>query len=120
MLRDSPGGPEVVLVHRSRYGDWTFPKGKCEGEEPEEDCALREVEEETGLVCELLGELPSTAYVDGKGRPKQVRYWAMRCVEGAVRPAPPEVDDVVWLALDEARRLLTYERDETVLDAAAR
>ena len=101
VLRDGPDGREVLLIHRHRYGDWTLPKGKCEPDEPDEDCALREVEEETGLVCELLDELASTEYVDGKGRPKRVRYWAMRVVGGELRPAPPEVDEVL---LGPARR----------------
>ena len=58
--RSGDRGLEVLVVHRPAYGDWTFPKGKCERGESDEDCALREVEEETGLVCELEVELPST------------------------------------------------------------
>ena len=117
MLRDGPDGRDVLLIHRLRYGDWTLPKGKCDPDELDEDCATREVEEETGLVCELLHELPSTSYVDGKGRPKRVRYWAMRPVGGELRPAPPEVDEVRWTPIHEAAGLLTYERDTALLDA---
>jgi 8-oxo-dGTP diphosphatase len=113
-------GPEVLLIHRPRYDDWTLPKGKCHRGESDEDCALREVEEETGLACTLGTELPSTEYVDPKGRPKRVRYWAMRVVEGDPRPAPPEVDDVRWVTAAEASTLLSYEHDVTVLDAAVR
>jgi 8-oxo-dGTP diphosphatase len=58
VVRDAPGGPEVLVVHRPEYDDWTFPKGKAEPGETDEACALREVEEETGLVCELESELP--------------------------------------------------------------
>ncbi len=116
LCRRATAGDEVLLIHRSRYGDWTLPKGKCEPDERDEDCALREVEEETGLVCALETELPSTRYTDGRGRPKCVRYWAMRVVGGELRPAPPEVDEVRWLPLDEARALLTYEHDRAVLD----
>ncbi len=104
VLRDGPGGREVLLIHRRRYGDWTLPKGKCDPGEPDVDCAVREVEEETGLVCELLDEVGSTEYVDGKDRPKQVRYWAMRVVGGELRPAPPEVDEVLWVPLGQARK----------------
>src|SRR3989442_274166 len=82
VLRDG----RVLLVHRPRYGDWTFPKGKALPGESDEDCALREVEEETGLRCELGEELPATAYVDGMGRPKRVRWWRMRPVGGAFMP----------------------------------
>ena len=111
---------EVLVIHRARYGDWTLPKGKCEPGETDEACALREVEEETGLVCELQGELPSTEYRDGKGRPKRVRYWALMVVAGEERPAPPEVDEVRWTTIGEARQLLTYERDVSVVEAALR
>jgi 8-oxo-dGTP diphosphatase len=118
--RAGAGGDEVLLVHRRRYDDWTLPKGKCEAGEADEDCAVREVEEETGLRCELLAELPSTRYVDGKGRPKQVRYWAMRLVAGEPRAAPPEIDEVRWVPRDEARELLSYAHDVAVVDAADR
>jgi 8-oxo-dGTP diphosphatase len=113
--RAGPDGDEVILVHRRRYGDWTLPKGKLEPGETDEDCAVREVAEETGLRCELLGELASTTYVDGKGRPKRVRYWAMRPLEGEPRPVPPEIDEVRWVPLEQARRLLTYEHDRALL-----
>jgi 8-oxo-dGTP diphosphatase len=109
-------GLDVLLVHRPLYDDWTFPKGKALPGETDEACALREVEEETGLVCELVEELPSTAYHDAKGRPKRVRYWVMRAVGGEL-VFRHEVDDGRWLPLDEAAAELTYARDEKVLAA---
>jgi 8-oxo-dGTP diphosphatase len=84
--------------------------------ETDEDCALREVEEETGLRCELEVELPTTAYVDAKGRDKRVRYWRMSPIAGGLA-AENEVDDAAWVPLDEARRRLTYTRDLDVLAA---
>ena len=69
-----------------KYDDWTLPKGKAERGESDEDCALREVEEETGLRCELLEELESSSYSDASGRPKVARYWLMRPVGGRLRP----------------------------------
>lgn len=107
---------EVLLVHRPRYDDWTFPKGKREAGESFEDCARREVEEETGLRGELGRELPPSTYVDGRGRPKLVRYWEMPAVDGTFRPND-EVDEVRWLGLDDAAALLTYPRDRDVLAA---
>jgi 8-oxo-dGTP pyrophosphatase MutT (NUDIX family) len=79
--------------------------------------ALREVEEETGLLCDLGEELPGTAYVDSRGRPKTVRYWAMRPRRGAFA-AHDEVDEIRWLPLGEALRTISYERDRDVLRAA--
>ena len=105
----------LLLVHRPKYDDWTFPKGKCEPGEPDEACALREVEEETGLRCELGDELASTSYVDAKGRPKVVRYWLMRPLDGEFAPTE-EVDEVRWETPDEAASLLTWERDLGVLE----
>ena len=75
----------VVVVHRPEYDDWSFPKGKADPGESDEDCALREIEEETGLRCELGEELTTTRHRDTKGRPKRVRWWLMRPLAGRVR-----------------------------------
>jgi 8-oxo-dGTP diphosphatase len=109
------GGDEIVLVHRPAYDDWSFPKGKLEDGEREEDAALREVEEETGLRCRLERELTTTHYRDARGRSKTVRYWLMEPVSGRVA-ADNEVDDARFFPLEEARALLTYPRDVEVLD----
>jgi len=115
VTREGPDGLEVLVVHRPRYDDWSFPKGKAERDETDEECALREVEEETGLRCVLGLELPSTSYIDGRGRAKRVRYWLMEIGGGALAYRH-EVDRAQWLNLDEARRLLTYRRDGALLD----
>lgn len=112
------GALEVVVVHRPRYHDWSFPKGKCEPGETDEECAVREVAEETGLRCALGAELPPVRYVDRHGRPKQVRYWAMQTV-GTTPTWDDEVDVLCWLRPTRAARLLSYERDAAVLDAFA-
>ena len=116
VVREHHGRIEVLVVHRPRYGDWTFPKGKAEPGEADEACAVREVEEETGLRCELGDELPSTEYLDGRGRPKRVRYWRMREVSGRIELLH-EVDEARWVTIDAARELLTYSRDIALLDA---
>jgi len=116
--RDGDGALEVLLVHRPRYDDWTLPKGKLHRGESHEEGALREVEEETGLRCDLGRELPSSHYRDQKGRPKVVRYWTMRPIDGAFHPHE-EVDDVRWLPLADADAELTYDRDREILHAFA-
>jgi len=107
----------VVVVHRPAYDDWSFPKGKAEAGESDEDCAVREIEEETGMRCDLGEELSTTRHLDAEGRPKRVRWWLMRPVSGKFEPTD-EVDELRWLKPEEARPLLTYERDVALLEEA--
>jgi 8-oxo-dGTP diphosphatase len=116
VLRPGSAGSEVLLVHRPAYDDWTFPKGKAEPGESDEDCALREVEEETGLECEVVRELDETRYVDSRDRPKVVRYFLMRPLRGEFSPHA-EIDDARWLPVSEALDTLTYGRDRNLLSA---
>lgn len=106
----------VLLVHRPRYDDWTFPKGKADEGESDEDCALREVYEETGLRCALELELATTTYIDAKGRPKRVRWWSMRPVADDGFTPGYEVDELLWLPPSEAAEKLSYERDLVLLE----
>lgn len=105
---------EIVLVHRPAYDDWAFPKGKLHPGENEEEAAVREVEEEAGLLCRLGTELGTTSYHDSQGRSKTVRYWEMTPVAGTLAPAN-EIDDARWVSLEEAEALLTYARDRDLL-----
>lgn len=113
-------GLQILLVHRPKHDDWSLPKGKVDKGESEIDCALREVEEETGLRCRLGEELSPTHYRDRRGRSKRVRYWAMEPLAGVFLPNG-EVDEVRWLSPDEAQQLLSYRRDaDVVADFAER
>lgn len=112
--REDGGQIRVLLIHRPKYDDWTFPKGKLDPGEEHEAAALREVAEETGLHCRLGTELASTTYRDRRGRLKRVRYWAMVPIAGAFT-AGAEVDEVRWLSLELADSWLSYDRDRTVL-----
>jgi 8-oxo-dGTP diphosphatase len=105
----------VLLVHRPKYDDWTFPKGKAEPGESDLDCALREVLEETGLECAAERELPQTHYDDRFGRPKQVRWWLMAPLGGEFTPSR-EVDEIRWHTPAEAADLLSYPRDVVLLE----
>jgi 8-oxo-dGTP diphosphatase len=115
VVRDGDDGPEVLLVHRPRYDDWTFPKGKVDPGESYEDAAVREVEEETGYRCSLDFELPSTRYFDARGRAKLVRYWLMRVVDGEF-VVNNEVDQIEWLTPAAASARLTYDRDRELAE----
>ena len=122
MIRASGGlivrDGRVAVVHRPKYDDWSFPKGKAKPGENDEECALREMEEETGLRVQLGEELQATEYLDAKGRPKRVRWWRMTPLSGAFRPTD-EVDELRWLTPEEARELLTYSRDAGLLEGLA-
>ena len=112
--RREDGANEILLVHRPAYDDWSFPKGKLEPGEREEDAAIREVEEETGLRCRLEAEVATTRYRDARGRDKTVRYWLMTPVAGKLEAAN-EVDDARFVLVEDAPELLTYARDAALL-----
>ena len=108
----------VLLVHRPRYDDWTLPKGKLDPGESFEDAARREVEEETGIRCRLVRELPSARY-QSRGLPKVVRYWLMEPEADAPFVPNDETDELRWLTPDEALSQLSYRPDRDIVVAAA-
>lgn len=116
--RNGKSGPELVVIHRPRRSDWSLPKGHLEPGETHRGAARREVREETGLEVDLGDELPCVRYVDGRGRPKRVRYWLMTPGSGSSTFQPTdEVDEWRWCSLVAARDLLTYEADRELIDA---
>ena len=114
--RRRDGRVRLLVVHRPRYDDWSFPKGKLDPGEGWEQAAVREVFEETGIVGVLGTELSSTTYADRKGRTKLVRYWEMAVAADVGHDGDDEVDERRWVSADEARKLLSYERDAGLVD----
>jgi 8-oxo-dGTP pyrophosphatase MutT (NUDIX family)/phosphohistidine phosphatase SixA len=120
--RPGPDGePEILLVHRKKYDDWSLPKGKTEPGEPLPVTAVREVLEEGGARLALGRRLVSVRYNVG-GRPKRVHYWAARVVSVDERAVPnSEVDEVAWAPAARAVERVSYVHDHGVLaDFAAR
>lgn len=122
------GRLQVVLVHRPRYKDWSWPKGKLEQGESHVIAAVREIEEETGLEVVLGRPLPRLEYALADGRHKRVHYWAAQVAGRPDRPAmrarPPvrpaersEIDLVRWFDADVAARRLTRDDDRIPLAA---
>jgi 8-oxo-dGTP diphosphatase len=110
----------IAVIHRPRYDDWSLPKGKLEPDEGFEQGALREVEEETGIRGRIVAELSPTSYVDRKGRDKLVRWYRMDLDGEPLAFAPnDEVDELRWLTPSEARDLLSYEHDRSLVETVA-
>lgn len=113
------GRLQVALVHRPRYDDWSWAKGKLDPGETFPAAARRETLEETGLRVRLGHPLPTTTYtVSTKSGQavKEVRYWAAE-VTGGDGDLVHEVDEVAWLEVDDARNRLSHEHDLAQLDA---
>ena len=110
---------ELAVVHRPRYDDWSFPKGKRESDDADDAAtALREVREETGFRCRLGRPIGSTRYRDARGRDKVVHYWLMTLDDaetGDEFVVNREVDELRWCTAKEASRLLTYDHDRALL-----
>jgi 8-oxo-dGTP diphosphatase len=110
----------VLLVHRPRYDDWSFPKGKLDRGELAPVAAVREVSEETGVRIRLGVPLASQRYPNGN-RMKSVSYWVGRVVgdpDVGGYLVNDEIDDVAWVPLDKARKRLSYSFDVSTLKEA--
>jgi 8-oxo-dGTP diphosphatase len=117
---DAMDSPKVLVVHRPKYDDWSFPKGKAEPGETIEETALREVREETGLECRIIREAAVSRYRyrqrDGNSVPKVVHYFLMAPVNRKVPSVPGvEVDSAEWIEVGEASARLTHAADRDVL-----
>lgn len=119
IIDESGNSRRVLLVHRPKYDDWSFPKGKLDAGETFEEAALREVREETGLKCRIIRKLVVLRYRarhKGQRKPKAVHYFLMERINRRVRVPGDEVDLAEWFTLEEASQKLTYEQDKKVLD----
>jgi len=114
VLRGEGPDRSVALVHRPRYDDWSFPKGRLDADEDEATAALREVEEETGLRCRLGPSVGAVTYRDRRGRAKVVRYFRMDADGGRFTPNR-EVDELRWVPIEAAAGLLSYAHDRSLL-----
>ena len=97
----------VLIVHRPKYDDWSIPKGKCKRGETDEACALREIEEETGLRCEIERRLGETRY-DALAGPKVVHWFLMRPLVGEFAPHE-EIDQMAWVPISDVPDRLTFD-----------
>lgn len=113
MWRGDPADPEVAVIHRPGYDDWSLPKGKLDPGENLPGTAAREILEETGYTVRLGKLLGSVSYPVAR-RTKLVWYWTAEVIHGEFE-ANSEVDEMRWVSLDEAEELLSYDLDVEVL-----
>jgi 8-oxo-dGTP diphosphatase len=118
--RSDEKGERVLIVHRPRYDDWSWPKGKAKQSETIEETAVREVMEETGIRCRIIRKLGEARYpiTSRKGAPvqKTVYYYLMEPISGRLTVTGDETDEVEWVSIEEARRRLSYDYDRRMLE----
>lgn len=106
------GRLEVLLIHRVQQRDWSWPKGRTSKTETLPECAVRETEEEAGLTIRLGIPLPTV-----RSSRRETWYWAAEADRQEPAPDKSEVDKVLWLAAEEARKKLSAKSDRIPLDA---
>ncbi|MBP2476963.1 8-oxo-dGTP diphosphatase [Crossiella equi] len=120
LWRERDGQVEVAVTHRPRYDDWSMPKGKVDPGETIAETAVREIAEETGYRAVLGRLLPAAHYEvstqDGGRAPKVVTYFTAEAVGGEFT-SNDEVDELRWTTPAQARGLLSYSHDQTLLEA---
>jgi len=121
VLRQGEHGGEVALLGRGTDGSWVFPKGTPTAGESLEETALREVREETGLdvrILRPLGEMTYSFAAGGDRVQKVVHFFLMEPIGGDPSLHDAEYDEVRWVTVPEARRMLTFDTYRDVLDRA--
>lgn len=120
LWREGAAGPEIAVIHRPKYGDWSLPKGKLDPGETPIVAAVREVGEETGLPCTLGRYLGHVTYpIPGHRQLKRVDYWAAEAAAGEFA-VNAEVDQLRWFPLDQVMDQLSYPMDRQVVRMFAR
>jgi 8-oxo-dGTP pyrophosphatase MutT (NUDIX family) len=126
LLRDENGITEICLGRRQRSmgrggTTWTLPKGTPNDGESIDQTALREVAEETGLEVRILAPVGAIEYFFTQGGErihKTVHYFLMEALGGSLDAHDHEFDEVRWMPIDEARRLMTYETERQIVEEA--
>jgi 8-oxo-dGTP pyrophosphatase MutT (NUDIX family)/phosphohistidine phosphatase SixA len=117
--REEAGKLRVAIIHRGRYDDWTFPKGKVDPGESLPEAAVREIKEETGLRIKLGVPLETVSYPLDKSKTKVVHYWAAKVTDSSLEKSKfkpnEEVSEVVWMDAKKASPKLSYQHDRDLL-----
>ena len=119
VFTDVDGDLRVLVIHRPRYDDWSFPKGKHDDGEADDAAALREIHEETNVTGRIVSRLADVVYMTPNDNPKRVTYFGVRAVHTPKFKPNSEVDRIEWLPKKEARKRLTYEHDRELLKSVS-
>lgn len=115
ILKEQDKELQVLLV-KHNAGHWAFAKGHVEGNETEEQTALREIKEETSLNVKLDTNFRTTVtYSPMEDVEKEVVYFLAYKTEGNETPQLEEISQIQWLNLEEAKNTVTYEKDKEIL-----
>jgi 8-oxo-dGTP diphosphatase len=113
---------QILIVHRPKYDDWSFPKGKADPGESIEQTALREVREETGIDVRIVDRLPAVHYTysrtEGIPQRKVVHYFLMEPASGSIAVNGYEIDRAEWADPKQVLDRLTYDHDRKLLTDA--
>jgi 8-oxo-dGTP pyrophosphatase MutT (NUDIX family) len=124
VVRHTDEGAEIVLGRRRRERDgstWSLPKGTPDGDETLEETAIREVQEETGLrvrIVSPVGDIHYTFFQDGRRISKTVHYFLMEATGGDLSQHDREFEDVRWVPLGEAERLMSFPTEREIVGRA--
>lgn len=113
------GEMRVLVIHRPRYDDWSFPKGKHDAGETDDTTALREIQEETNVIGRIVSRLADVVYMTPNDNPKRVTYFGVRAVQTPKFKPNSEVDRIEWLTKKQARKRLTYPHDVELLKSVS-
>ncbi|CCQ98411.1 Hydrolase, NUDIX family [[Clostridium] ultunense Esp] len=123
VYRRQGGGTEILMIE-DRFGHWSYPKGHSEGNEKPEETALREIQEETGIIGKIIAPLSSISYryeAEGRRGEKRVDYFLVEYVSGKTRPQFEEIGNVHWLSPEAAWKKQVeqgYENNRILLEQA--
>ena len=124
VIRAVGGQPEIVVGRRKRERDgyvWSLPKGTPEEGETREETALREVREESGLEVRILSYFDAISYSfvrTGERIEKTVHYYIMEAIGGSFEQYDKEFDELRWVPMDEAVRLLDFQTESGLVQRA--
>ncbi|MDR0222788.1 MAG: NUDIX domain-containing protein [Oscillospiraceae bacterium] len=119
VYRKHHGNTEILLVRHVKSGYWSFPKGHTEEGENEEETAIREIKEETGIdVFVDTGFRETVTYSPRRDATKTVVYFIARAKNQVLTAQQEEISDIRWIEIDKAGERLTYDNDRVIVKKA--